>query len=178
MKLFAWKIGLAILGVLVLLSGCGGSGEDKEVTEADIKKAQELLEKGNDFAAQGAARAEDAVKAYKDAIVVNPKYAEAYNALGLVQRGRQQFREARQSFEKAIELNAQYAEAYKNLGFAYYVDGILDKAIDNYKKAIDNNAEYGEAHYYLGKAYVGQGKLSEARDHIRKSKALGFTPDS
>ena len=178
MKRTWWKTGIAIVSLSLLFSACKGEKAAKEVTEADVKQAQAFVAKANELASQGAAKAEEAVQAYKKAIALNPQYAEAYNGLGVVQRGRRQFTEARQAFEKAIALNPQYAEAYKNLGFAYYVDGVLDKAIENYQKAIEHNAEYGEAHYYLGKTYVSQGKLAEAREHIRKSKELGFKPES
>ena len=171
------KTGIGVVSLLLLLSACGGEKAKKEVTEADRQQAKALVEKGKNFASQGAAQSEQAVKAFKEAIQLYPTYAAAYNALGMVQRERRQFTEARQSLQKAIELDADYAEAYMNLGFVYYVDGVLDKAIESHRKAIEHKADYGEAHYYLGKAYVGQGKLADARQHIQKSKELGFTPE-
>ena len=86
MKRTWWKMGIAIVSLGLLLTACKGEKAAKEVTEDDVKQAQAFVEKAHELASQGAAKAEEAVQAYKKAIALNPQYAEAYNGLGLVQR--------------------------------------------------------------------------------------------
>jgi Tfp pilus assembly protein PilF len=53
---------------------------------------------------------------FNDAVTTYPRYARAFNALGVVLAITAQLNEAESAFRRAIELNPQFAEPHSNLG--------------------------------------------------------------
>jgi tetratricopeptide (TPR) repeat protein len=62
---------------------------------------------------------EEAIKAYKNVIKINPDKYGAYNNMGLAYTGLDKFEEAIKAYEDAIEINPNYDTAYYNMGIAY-----------------------------------------------------------
>lgn len=58
---------------------------------------------------------DDAIKSFKEAIRINPGYANAYNNLGVALAHKGQFTEAVAQFKKALELNPHYDQARDNM---------------------------------------------------------------
>lgn len=108
----------------------------------------------------------------KKAIEFNPKYAKAYNNLGVVYKATGRKEEAAALYKKAIELNPDYAEPYNNLGNIYKINGRPEEAIPLYKKAIELNQFFAEAHNNLGVAYKSIGKAEEAIASYKKAIEL------
>ena len=92
------RIHLALVAVIVvmsLLAACGGPEEKKAKF---YSRAQELLEKG------------DLVKArleVKNALQIDPKFAEAYSLLGQIEMKDGDLRAAFGAFSKAVELKPE-----------------------------------------------------------------------
>jgi Tfp pilus assembly protein PilF len=97
---------------------------------------------------------------YTQAIILNPKYAEAYNYRGKVYYKKNEAKLAIADFDLAIELNPKYAEAYNNRGLANSGGELFNtSAIDDFTKAIAFNPKYAEAYYNRGLAYYENSTL-------------------
>ena len=126
-------------------------------------------------ASMGLGQVEGALKAFKNVIRLNPKYADGFNNLGTIQRLQGKLDEALESFKKALLLKPDYAEAYYNIGLTLKDQGKLDDAIDSYKKSIFFKPNNAEAHNNMCKALLAQGKSEEAIEAL--NKALSLKPD-
>jgi lipoprotein NlpI len=110
----------------------------------------------------GKGQIDEAITAYRQAVVLNPNYAEAHNNLGNALNGQGQLDEAIAAWRQAIVLKPSYAEAHNNLGNAMRGKGHLDDAIAAYHQAIALRPGYAEAHYNLGVALNDKGQLDDA----------------
>ncbi|BCZ79370.1 hypothetical protein PTKU64_30450 [Paraburkholderia terrae] len=113
-----------------------------------------------------------AIDGYREAVTLNPEYAEAHNNLGNALREDRQPDAAMHSCAQAIELRPGYAEAYNNLGNALKDLGEVDSAVLAYRKAISFRRKYADAHNNLGNALMEQGKYDEAISSYHSAIAL------
>jgi len=63
---------------------------------------------------------EDAVKAYEEAIKIDPQNADFWAGKGLAFQYLEAYPEAIAAFQKALELNPNHAQAKQNLEFVQY----------------------------------------------------------
>ncbi len=115
---------------------------------------------------------DEAIAAYRKAIELDPKYANAHINLGNALRNQGKLDEAIACFRKAIELDPKSAIAHNNLGLALRDQGKLDEAIASFRKAIELDPKYAAAHNNLGRALRDQKKLDEAIAAYRKAIEL------
>ena len=127
---------------------------------------------GNEFARLG--RLDDALAAYRCALLLSPDFAEAHNNLGhaLLDLGR--FDEAAESCRRAVDLKPRYAEAHDNLGSAQLALGHLDDARASYGRALEIEPEFIEAHNNMGNALLEAGRIDAALASYRR--ALQINP--
>ncbi len=175
-----WMIPLFLLGLMVVLAACGGKGDNaaqetpsqpslatpvqggddalKQQEEAVDKNpsAAGYLELGNAYAERG--RFNDAVRAYKKGLGINPNDPAILANLGvaLYQMGR--FDEAREQFQKALKVKPDDAATTYLLGAAYLQMGDQENAEAMFKKALEIDPQLPEAHFGLGTLYMLQGK--------------------
>jgi Flp pilus assembly protein TadD len=100
-----------------------------------------------------------ALEAFREAIKAEPKYASAYNYLGLTYKKLGLYDEAAQAYVKAIQLQPQNYVFLFNLGMLMYVANSYDNAATAFQKAIQIKPEDADCHFMLGKTYARQGKI-------------------
>ena len=107
-------------------------------------------------------RTSEAIAEYREALRIDPDYAEAHNNLGsvLLQTGRAT--EAIHEYEQALRIDPAYAKAHNNLGNALLQTGRAPEAIDHYKEALRIAPTSAGAHNNLAAALTQTGQLSEA----------------
>jgi len=123
---------------------------------------------------------EEAIEAYKKAIIINPSFVEAYINLGCVYGVLEFYDEQLKVCKEAIQIDPNNAEAYLFLGNAYsslsYLDAnffiLLDEAIKAYKQAIWIDPDYPEAHFMLGASYSILGDMHSAINEYKILKVL------
>jgi len=121
---------------------------------------------------------------YRQAIKLNPNYAESYNGLAIVYGQMNQFKKQFEAFDKAISLKPDYAEAYCHLGFAHLWENIakssaypdfeqeLKLAVKAFEQAIQKRPDYAEAYSGLGQAYHYLNLNERAVESFTKSMSL------
>jgi len=100
-----------------------------------------------------------ALEAFREAIKAEPKYASAYNYLGLTYKQLGLYDEAAQAYVKAIQLQPQNHVFLFNLGMLMYVAKSYNNATTAFQKAIEIKPEDPDCHYMLGKTYAQQGNI-------------------
>ncbi len=118
---------------------------------------------------------DEAIKAFKKAIELNPFDADGFNNIGVAFQEKGNLEKAIEAFKKAISLNPNHFESHYNLGNSLNRQGKRDDAIKSFKKAISINPNYFKAYNNLGNALKNQNKLDEAIKSY--SKALSIKPD-
>lgn len=113
-----------------------------------------------------------AIEDFDEAIRLNPKDADAFNARGDAHRlNRDPFR-ATNDYDRAIELKPDDASAYKNRGFVYAETSQSLRAIEDYDQAIKLNSSYANAYYNRSIAKDKTGDKEGAAADLLEAKRI------
>ena len=117
-------------------------------------------------------RLDEAIAAYKKALVINPNFADAHTNLGIAYGRKGRLDEAIHEYKKALAINPNSANAHSNLGTAYGAKGLFDEAIAEFKHSLALNPNNAKAYYNLGAAYEEKGLLDNAISDYKKALAI------
>jgi tetratricopeptide (TPR) repeat protein len=129
----------------------------------EFQRGAEAMEGGDNAGAQK--RLERATDLY-------PKYALAYNHLGVVYMQTGQPQKGREAFEKAVALNDRYPSALVNLAKLRFQDRKLEDAETLLRKAVAADPTNVEALALLCDAEIVNGRLDDALGYTAKLHAL------
>ena len=107
-------------------------------------------------------KVEAAIKAYSDAIEMDPRYSVAYTNRGVLYGYKGEYDFAIKDFNMAIELNANNFFAYNNRGNAYDKMEDFDRAIEDFNAAIKLKPDYAKAYNNRGNVYRKKGEFDKA----------------
>jgi tetratricopeptide (TPR) repeat protein len=110
----------------------------------------------------------EAIVEFREAIRINPDYAQAHNFLGVVLAKMGQLDEAIACYKRSIECDSDFFLPHNNLGVALRKKGDLRGAIACYKQAIERDPTSALAHYNLGYLLYDIGQLDEALAEYRQ----------
>ena len=126
------------------------------------------------------------LKLYKQAITLDPEFAEAYSGMadsysmlgvyGFLDHD-VAYPKAREFAIESITRNASLSESYVSLAwiqFAY--DWKFKESEKNYRKSIELDAKFAQAYHWLGINLLSQGEYAEA--YLTLKKALKLDPDN
>ncbi len=88
---------------------------------------------------------DDAIKAYDEAIKLDPKNKEAFFNRGLALAALDKFDEAIKDYDKATKLDPKNKEAFYNMGLALVALGKCSEAIKAYDEAVTLDPNYNDA---------------------------------
>ena len=108
---------------------------DDSIHPPAICESEALKNQGNIHLNNG--KLEDAAECYRQAIALNPRYAEAYSNLGYVFQAQGNLDEAVMLYHKAIELNPNLLPAHQNLGLLLLSLGRYVEAWPHYEHRFD-----------------------------------------
>ena len=120
---------------------------------------------------------EEAIKSFRNVLVINPKHPGAYLNLGNIYLMQGKLSEAAEAFQKAKSLSPRMfaADAYNNLGVVYKRQGRLQEAIEEFHKSIAVRPWNDAAYVNLGDVYVKMEDLDQAISCMEK--AVQITPE-
>jgi tetratricopeptide (TPR) repeat protein len=122
--------------------------------------AEDWVERGISFG--NSQQYNEAIKAFTNALELNPRYANAYYNRGVVWTDKGNCDKAIADYNKALEINPRYSKAYNNRGNAWARKGNHDRAIADYNKALEINPRLAEAYYNRGVNWASKGKYDRA----------------
>lgn len=128
----------------VFLAGCAmngqegplGSSSNSDKNPEGRESAKIHTELGAGYFAQG--QMAIALDEFIEATRFDPKYAMAYNGLGLVHAALKEDAKAEDNFKKALQLDPASSESHNNYGSFLCARGRYDEAIAHYQLAVKN----------------------------------------
>ena len=129
-------------------------------------------------------RDEEAVDAFKQAVQLDPDFAEAHYRLGLALNAAGQSEESDKAFEQAVKAyekltkkDSKDASAFYFMGLSYEKLGKYEEAVRVLKEAVHNSPDEDDDKYYeLAFAHF---KIAQYDESIRAlNKALEINPDN
>jgi tetratricopeptide (TPR) repeat protein len=128
---------------------------------------------GNDLRLKG--DIDEAAVHFREALRINPHFAEAHINLGNVLLRKGSVDDAIAHYEQALRIKPQLSGLYYNLGNALIRKGRVNDAIRHYRQALQIDPEFADAHNNLGNALLQQRNVDDAITHLRM--ALQLKPD-
>uniref|UniRef100_A0A8C0XSP5 dolichyl-phosphate-mannose--protein mannosyltransferase n=1 Tax=Castor canadensis TaxID=51338 RepID=A0A8C0XSP5_CASCN len=101
-----------------------------------------LADKGNQTAA---------IRYYREAVRLNPKYVHAMNNLGNILKERNELQEAEELLSLAVQIQPDFAAAWMNLGIVQNSLKRFEAAEQSYWTAIKHRRKYPDCYYNLGR---------------------------
>lgn len=155
-------------------AGSNGAARDRSEASLHVERGKELYHDDLD---------EKALEAFKQALQIDPEFAEAHFRLGLTHDALGQSDEAQQAYKTAIEKykkqlakNDDDPEAHYNLGQAYAGRSLYSEAVTEYRKATKLKSDDTDIYYDLGEALTKLARYDEAVAAF--SKALDIDPEN
>ena len=149
-----------------LVAGPSVAVEDLKVP----KPARKAVDKGVEAFNSG--QYDDARKHFEKAIETYPKYATAYNMLGLTFVKQREPQRGQQAFEKAIELNDNFADAYMNLAKIYFHQQKYALTGPLLQKSVSAEPRNPEAFTYLAQVELLGNNYEKAAAYARRVHEL------
>jgi protein O-GlcNAc transferase len=109
---------------------------------------------------------------FRQAIAINPDYADAHNNLGIALAEQHQYAEAVKHLKQAISLKPESFNSYYQLGAIADKLGNLDEAIQHLSQACSIKPDFAEAFEYLGLLLREQGRPEKSVECLRKAIAI------
>lgn len=178
-RALAW---VGIAGTLLLaLGGCASPQADPAsaadlVTASDEpeahRRARLRMELASGYFEEG--KTEVALDNVKQALAVDPGYAEAYDLRGLIFMRLNDRRAAEDSFRRAIALNPRDANPHHNMGWLMCQEKRYEEAQRSFDAAMSNPTYGGRAKTLMaqGVCQARAGKIPEAEQSLSRSYEL------
>ncbi|MBI4584486.1 MAG: tetratricopeptide repeat protein [Planctomycetes bacterium] len=119
---------------------------------------------------------EEAARAAKKALELNPQDPLAHLAMGRVFRKLGENSQALEEFERAAALDSNNAQAHFELAWSLHDAKRMAAALSSYLKGLKLDPYSSRGHNNLGNFYASQGKLPQAQEEYRK--AIELDPDN
>ncbi|XP_036999256.1 protein O-mannosyl-transferase TMTC4 isoform X3 [Artibeus jamaicensis] len=122
-----------------------------------------LADKGNQTAA---------IRYYREAVRLNPKYVHAMNNLGNILKERNELQEAEELLSLAVQIQPDFAAAWMNLGIVQNSLKRFEAAERSYRTAIKHRRKYPDCYYNLGRLYADLNRHADALNAWRNATVL------
>ena len=109
------------------------------------------------------------LREFVNAVNLNSKYYEAYNAMGVATLKLGNTNDAMDLFNTALKINPSFATAYDNIGVVEMMNGNLDSAESYFMKAMKYNSHNPTAWYHMAQVETRRGNYSKALTWVNHS---------
>jgi tetratricopeptide (TPR) repeat protein len=144
---------------------------EKAFLKARSIKDESCASCGLGSAYHGLGREDDAEKAFKHALTLNPNDVCAYRESGIMYYDLHKYQEAIAAFKKVIALDPT-ASSYMFLGNSYVYADEYQAGVNAYKEAVRLSPYYARAHLQLGIAYDYLDRREEAVEEFKHALKL------
>jgi tetratricopeptide (TPR) repeat protein len=159
-----------ILGKADAASRSGASSAQQPGESQKQADSQLLINKGEEFARLK--QYDQAIKAFKQAITLQPQLPEGYVRLATALLSNGQSAEALATAKQAIQIDPNYAPAYVGLGNVNELMRRYSEAIEAYRQATRLNPSYFNAHMCLGNVLGMTGRYEESAESFEQALKL------
>jgi lipoprotein NlpI len=172
LQMSSWKFWL-ILGTLQLSALCS-TGWSQQPAAPTAPAAGSDAKSYVDFgvANGGKGDLDAAIKAFDQAIAIDPKYAPAYFYRGLAFSSQNRPDDAVTNYSQAIQLDPNYKQAYYQRGSLRGEKGDFENAISDFSQVIKLDPKFAAAYYQSGHVRYFKGDLDNASDQLNQALAL------
>lgn len=139
----------------------------------DVEAARQIYSAGEHL--EQAAKLEQAVACYRQAIELHPEYYHYHYKLGEILRQQAKVEQACQCYNRAIALNPNDSWSYYALAEVAATEDKISVAVEYYRQAIALNPNFPWSHYNLARLYEGQNDLETAKTYYER--AIDLEPD-
>ena len=115
---------------------------------------------------------QQSVAHYKQAIVLDPHFADAHSNLGNVYKDSGHLAEARACYEQALALNPEQAVVWGNLAAVHLELGDIDRSLELFDRALAMEPNFPDALSNRGNALKFAGRLSDSIESYRRALEL------
>jgi len=129
-----------------------------------------LIDLGQALYDQG--RGGEAMKPYRDAVELDPKFYGAYYLMGRVHLDAGRYADARAAFDKAVALDPEQSDPLMYRGAASWRVGELDPALSDIERAIAINADNSDYFAELSVVHLAKGDVAAAMADTDRALAL------
>ena len=136
------------------------------------RREQALTYKDRGVAHAGKGEYDRAIRAYDQALRLDPNYVEAYCGRGSAYWSTRKYDRAIQDFNQALQLAPYCVRAYYGRGVVYASKGEYDGAIHAYNQALRLDPNYVEACNGRGSAYWHQGQFDQSIQDFNQALQL------
>jgi len=109
-----------------------------------------------------------AIAAYRNAVQIDPDFADAHCNLGAALYNKGDRGRARGCFERSLEIDPQHVEAHFNLANLLEEAGEAGEALGHYLAALRGDPLYADLHINLALLYEKLGEPGKGREHWRR----------
>lgn len=167
--------GLVLLLLAAILAGCAGSSD--LVTASDESEARRRARIRLELAASyfDLGQTTVALDETKQALAIDPRYADAHNLRGLIYMRLGQARLADDSFRRALDLSDNAPDVLHNYGWFLCQQGRHDAGVQHFRQALAQPAYAGEASKAAAaKTWLSQGlcQLQAGQPHEARASLL------
>jgi predicted Zn finger-like uncharacterized protein len=124
---------------------------------------------------KGAGKAPEALEAWKQAVKLDPGYADAWEAMGQVYLDAGRYKDATAAFEAALKADPARAGVHALIGDAQSQAGRWNQAIASYGAALKADPNLPGVYYRLGRAHSEMGQYDKAIGFYQRG--LASKPD-
>ncbi|MGH2771015.1 MAG: tetratricopeptide repeat protein [Actinomycetota bacterium] len=115
---------------------------------------------------------DEAGEAYRRALAMDSRHADAHVNLGRLLQEAGKLAEAASHYRSALEAKPGHPTSTFNLGTVLEELGRPAEAMAAYRRAVEADAEFADAHFNLSRLYERAGKRAAALRHLRTYKML------
>jgi tetratricopeptide (TPR) repeat protein len=130
-------------------------------------EARKAFEKGERAKTKG--NPQMAAELFRQAVSIDPEFADAFNELGAVEAEHGDLPQAIKSFQKAIDVVPEHRLALANLSIVLAKSGRYEDAAAVARRALKFTPGSGILHYVLASSLLVKGESDEVLDHLERS---------
>ncbi len=165
-----------ILNAIGRANAAGSGKQGDPAYGVDVLKRAQLIDTKNPdidinlgicYLKMGSDRGGDAVQAFTDATVRDPKYAKAYYRIGKIYQNQDNVEYMNLWYAKAIAADPNYGPVYLAY-FKYYEDRDINAAKENLDKWVANSDQDCQSSFFVADYLYRAGKFQESLDKINE----------